>query len=39
MRTVGYSNYQFRPVGTYSNLTKTSYIGSSNNKPVVKSTH
>jgi hypothetical protein len=37
MRTIGYSTYQFRPMGTYSNTTKTMYIGSSNNKPVVKS--
>ena len=37
MRTVGYSNYQFRPVGTYANSTKVSYMGSMNNKPVKKS--
>jgi len=36
MRTIGYSSYNFRPIGTYSS-SKVSYIGSQNNKPVVKS--
>ena len=39
MRTIGYSNYQFRPIGTYTNSTKVQYMGSSMNKPVVKSSH
>ena len=31
MRTIGYSNFQLRPIGTYS--PKISYIGHNNNKP------
>ncbi len=37
MRTIGYSSYVVRPVGTYS-TSKIGYIGSSNNKPVIKLT-
>jgi len=36
MRTIGFSNYAVRPIGTYSN-SNIGYIGSMNNKPIKKS--
>ena len=36
MRTIGFSNYAVRPIGTYSN-SNIGYIGSMNNKPKKKS--
>ena len=33
MRTIGFSNYAVRPIGTYSN-SNIGYIGSMNNKPI-----
>ena len=35
MRTIGFSNYAVRPIGTYSN-SNIGYIGSMNNKPIKK---
>jgi len=38
MRTIGFSNYAVRPIGTYS-TSNVGYIGSMNNKPIKNQLH